>query len=79
MIRYLRKEVENIQLNGKLTAAQIENNIKNLSQVTFEITESCNLSCKYCAYSKFYTIVKERTNFDIPFEYITTSYPQQSY
>lgn len=36
-----------------------ENNIKeylaNTSQITFEITERCNLSCLYCGYGKLYS------------------------
>ena len=29
--------------------------ISNTRQVTFEVTERCNLSCDYCVYGKFYT------------------------
>jgi len=28
--------------------------LKNLSQLVFEVTELCNLNCKYCAYSELY-------------------------
>lgn len=29
-------------------------NIANLKQITFEITDSCNLNCHYCGYGDFY-------------------------
>jgi len=71
MIRYIKKSTDKINLNGRLTPLDVVSNINYLSQVTFEITENCNLACRYCAYGKFYTTVKERTNLDIPFKYIT--------
>jgi len=70
MIRYIKKETKNINLYGRLKIKDIENNIKHLSQLTFELTENCNLSCRYCAYGKYYSIVTERTKIDLPFEYI---------
>lgn len=33
---------------------QILNNLANLPQLVFEVTDSCNLKCKYCAYGEFY-------------------------
>lgn len=29
-------------------------NIANLSQLVFEVTDACNLNCRYCAYGEFY-------------------------
>jgi len=35
-----------------------ENNVlyqlANLKQVVFEVTDACNLKCKYCGYGEFY-------------------------
>jgi sulfatase maturation enzyme AslB (radical SAM superfamily) len=28
--------------------------LANLPQLVFEITDACNLKCKYCAYGEFY-------------------------
>ncbi len=54
------KSVPGKNLHGKLYPAMIEENIGNLKQIIFETTETCNLSCTYCTYSKFY-INKERS------------------
>jgi uncharacterized protein len=32
----------------------IEKNLENLYQLTFEVTDACNLNCKYCGYGDFY-------------------------
>jgi uncharacterized protein len=47
----------------------VKNNLINLKQVVFEVTERCNLNCKYCGLSEqFYDTYDERTNRDLPFE-----------
>lgn len=47
-----------IHLNEK----DIESKIANLNQITFEITDSCNLNCHYCGYGDFYGNHDERKN-----------------
>lgn len=37
-----------------LTPQQIQNNIINLQSVCFEVTDACNLACRYCVYSDLY-------------------------
>lgn len=37
-----------------LTVGMIERNLVNLPQLTFEVTDACNLNCKYCGYGDFY-------------------------
>jgi len=32
----------------------VRNNLINLRQLTFEVTDACNLKCKYCGYGEFY-------------------------
>lgn len=41
---------------------QIFNNLANLPQLVFEVTDSCNLKCKYCAYGEFYDDFDKREN-----------------
>lgn len=41
---------------------QILNNLANLPQLVFEVTDSCNLKCKYCAYGEFYDDFDKREN-----------------
>ena len=33
----------------------IENNLRHLKHLVFEVTDACNLNCKYCAYSDLYS------------------------
>ena len=37
-----------------LKANAVEKNLENLSQLTFEVTDACNLKCKYCGYGEYY-------------------------
>ena len=37
-----------------LSKKMVENAIKNLQQLTIEVTNSCNLKCKYCGYGELY-------------------------
>lgn len=46
----------------QLTKEVIRDNLINLSQLTFEVTDSCNLKCKYCGYGELYGDYDERTN-----------------
>lgn len=32
----------------------VERNLINLQQLVFEVTDKCNLKCKYCAYGEMY-------------------------
>jgi len=47
-------------ISGRLTAESIKLNLANTSQVTFEVTDSCNLKCDYCGYGKFYNKYDQR-------------------
>ena len=42
------------KLSPALTPFKIENALANLTQLTFEVTENCNLNCRYCAYNDLY-------------------------
>ncbi|MCB2196656.1 MAG: radical SAM peptide maturase [Bacteroidetes bacterium] len=44
--------------------------IKKNNSITFEITEKCNLSCKYCTYGELYNHYKKRDFKDINFKII---------
>lgn len=54
-------------LSGRLTADQIRASLANSRQVTFEVTDNCNLQCEYCTYGKFYDDYdrREKKNLDI--------------
>lgn len=42
-------------------------NLIRLSQLVFEVTDACNLHCKYCAYAEMYDGYDQRTNMNLPF------------
>lgn len=44
----------------------IEYNLMFLRQLVFEVTDACNLNCKYCAYSELYEGYDERENKKFP-------------
>lgn len=52
-----------------LSEDDIYRNLVTLRQVVFEVTESCNLSCEYCAYSSMYDGYDPRNNKKMPFAY----------
>lgn len=56
--------LEYVYLNKEV----VLNNIINLSQLTFEVTDACNLKCKYCGYGDLYSDYDERENKKMPIE-----------
>lgn len=42
-------------------------NISNIRQVVFEVTDACNLSCKYCGYGYFYNDYDNRSKTNLTF------------
>lgn len=51
------------QVNSSL----IEYNLIHLPQLVFEVTDACNLRCKYCGYSELYVGYDEREGLNFPF------------
>jgi uncharacterized protein len=45
-----------------LTPTHIGYQLANLKQLTFEVTDACNLNCKYCVYGEFYNDYDRREN-----------------
>lgn len=41
--------------NKRITASDVLDRLVNLRQLTFEVTDACNLNCKYCSYGEFYS------------------------
>lgn len=52
-----------------LTGKDVEYQLANIKQVTFEMTEKCNLNCYYCTYGNLYSTVN-RMGADIQFSFI---------
>jgi uncharacterized protein len=47
----------------------ISHALVNLKLLTFEVTDACNLKCKYCGYGEFYEDYDERKNQFLPVSY----------
>ena len=54
------------RLSGRITKELIERTLANVTQVTFEVTDRCNLKCKYCGYGEFYDDYDQREGKDLP-------------
>lgn len=48
-------------------------NLQHLNQVVLEVTDYCNLSCKYCSYSSMYEGYDKRSHNKMPFEIAKTA------
>ena len=46
----------------RLSPETIRNKVINLQQLVFEVTDACNLRCKYCGYGEIYGDYDERKN-----------------
>jgi uncharacterized protein len=45
-----------------ISVEDVQYQLANLKQLTFEVTDACNLRCKYCAYGEFYDDYDRREN-----------------
>lgn len=61
------KEAEPIKLIPTYNPEVIKNNLANLRQLVIEVTDSCNLKCKYCGLGEFYANHDVRSNKKISF------------
>ena len=52
---------QKIKFNPIVSQKVVEYNIKNLRHLIFEVTDACNLNCKYCGFSEFYNGYDERS------------------
>jgi uncharacterized protein len=50
----------NDKFEGVIDEYSIKNALKNLSQIVFETTTSCNLRCEYCCYGEGYNTFESR-------------------
>ena len=52
----------------EITASEIREELANTPQVTFEVTDKCNLRCEYCGYGSLYSAFDQRDFSDMPFQ-----------
>jgi uncharacterized protein len=51
---FFRNDSEERQLHGMITPGLIASTLASVNQVTFEVTDRCQLNCRYCGYGAFY-------------------------
>lgn len=51
----------------EITSEYLKYCLINLKQLVFEVTDSCNLRCKYCAYANLYDGYDKRENLQFPY------------
>ena len=44
----------------RISRGEVEHNLLNLRQLTLEVTDACNLRCRYCGYGELYSGYDER-------------------
>lgn len=49
------------QFTTHIEPEKIKRSVANLRQIVIEVTDGCNLDCKYCGYGKYYNNYDERT------------------
>lgn len=57
----------NIRYTTTLTGVDVKKQLANMKQLTFEVTNACNLNCKYCGYGEFYNTYDKRFNENLRF------------
>jgi uncharacterized protein len=67
---YFSKISQDKILTRKLTADSVRVTLANLTQVTFELTDACQMDCFYCGYGKFYDNYDKRENKHMDFPMI---------
>ena len=60
----------NKTLNPGITEDHIKKSLVNLKQLTFEVTDRCNLVCEYCGYGTLYSDYDTRDNKNMDFGYV---------
>lgn len=53
-------------MKNYLNSEIIKDQLSNLNQIVFEVTDACNLKCKYCAYGELYEGYDNRENKMLP-------------
>jgi len=56
------------KLSGTITSKNIEDSFNNTNRIVFEVTEDCNLNCKYCTFGELYEKRERETNSNLDSE-----------
>ncbi len=42
------------EIFSEIKSHDVKHSLLNLKQLVFEVTDACNLKCKYCGYGEYY-------------------------
>lgn len=57
-----------IRIDGRYTGDRLRELLHGNKHIIFEVTDACNLKCKYCGYGEFYSGYDERENRSLSFD-----------
>lgn len=56
------------KISKRITPEDVLFNLANTKHIGFEVTEKCNLKCKYCIYGDYYNHYEKRFDKELPFD-----------
>lgn len=65
---YLFLEEKQILMDANISVDDILHNLEKLPVLIFELTEKCNLRCKYCIYGEMYVVNSKHNDNDMTFD-----------
>jgi len=68
----LQKEKDGCEFISTYSPLKLEKNLANLNHLLIEVTDGCNLACKYCGYGELYGNYDKRINKNNTFENVKT-------
>ena len=69
--KYLFRQDNFINPNvSRMSPEAIKNKVANLNQLVFEVTDTCNLNCKYCGYGDIYESYDKREKKKLTFQQV---------
>jgi len=60
------------KFSGRISPESVSNQIADIRQIVFEVTDACNLQCAYCAYGDLYMDYDTRENQNLSLDYAKT-------
>jgi len=67
---YFSNNGDDNKLRSEYTAEDIISSFSNTNHIIIEVTEKCNLSCKYCGFGENYNYFNKRNGKSIDFEHL---------
>ncbi len=63
------EESKSNKISSEITGEIVSDIFADVNDITFEVTDNCNLKCKYCAFGEMYGGIDKRVNKSLPFSF----------